>query len=86
MVRSPVRRPFDLPTPYLYPTPEGGLQAEWSLGGSNMDLMVDLKAHRAEWDETGPEDHWNSFELDLDEHADWARFSNRVRTMMGPHR
>lgn len=77
------RYPSDLPAPYLYPTPEGGLQAEWRLGGSIIDLMVDLKIHRGEWDETGPGNHSYAFELDLDKCSDWARFENRVRTMMG---
>ena len=78
--------PVSLPTPYLYPTPDGGLQAEWSLAESRMDLTVDLKAHRGEWDETGPGEHWNAFELDLDKHADWVRLVRRVREMMGSDR
>ena len=33
----------DLPRPYLYPTPEGGLQAEWTIGGQDISLEVDLE-------------------------------------------
>ena len=40
---------FDLPRPYLYPTPEGGVQAEWTLGPNETSLEIDLTAHTAEW-------------------------------------
>ena len=39
----------DLPRPYLYPTPEGGIQAEWSVGANEASLEIDLDAHAAEW-------------------------------------
>ncbi len=39
----------DLPRPYLYPTPEGGIQAEWSLGPNEASLEIDLVTHAAEW-------------------------------------
>ena len=39
----------DLPCPYLYPTPEGGIQAEWSMGPNEASLEIDLDAHAAEW-------------------------------------
>ena len=37
------------PTPTLYPTPDGGVQAEWSFEGREVSLEVDLDTHRAEW-------------------------------------
>ena len=39
----------DLPRPHLYPTPEGGIQAEWSMGPNEASLEIDLDAHAAEW-------------------------------------
>lgn len=75
--------PADLPPAYLYPTPEGGLQVEWSVNSCELALEVDLKSRIGEWYETGPGDHSDAFELDLDKCSDWARFENRVRTMMG---
>ena len=39
----------DLPRPYLYPTPEGGIQAEWSLGPNEASLEIDLVTHTAQW-------------------------------------
>ena len=41
--------PDDLPLPYLYPTPEGGIQAEWSIGGTEVSLEFDLAQHTGEW-------------------------------------
>lgn len=77
--------PAGLPLPYLYPTPEGGVQAEWSFHGCRMDLEVDLRTHGGEWDETGPGDHGFAMELDLDNHNDWERLGERLRTMTGSH-
>ena len=41
--------PVDLPHPYLYPTPDGGVQAEWSIGPNEASLAIDLAVHKAEW-------------------------------------
>lgn len=71
--------PSDLPLPHLYPTLDGGLQAEWSIRGFEMDLKVDLKSHAGAWDETGPNDHTYGLDLNLDERSDWERLGERVR-------
>jgi hypothetical protein len=39
----------ELPVPYLYPTAEGGVQAEWSLGSHEVSLTIDLATHQAQW-------------------------------------
>lgn len=75
--------PAGLPLPHLYPTPVGGLQAEWSLRGCEMDLEVDLKTHDGIWDESGPGDDGYELELDLDNRKDWARLGERVRAKLG---
>jgi hypothetical protein len=38
-----------LPLPYLYPTPEGGIQAEWALHAWEVSLEIDLATQRAEF-------------------------------------
>ncbi|MCS1407241.1 MAG: hypothetical protein M2R45_00398 [Verrucomicrobia subdivision 3 bacterium] len=38
-----------LPQPRLYPTPEGGVQAEWLLGQNDASLEIDLGAQEADW-------------------------------------
>ena len=44
-----VHYPDDLPRPYLYPTPEGGVQVEWSVGPHEASLEIDLDSRSAEW-------------------------------------
>ena len=73
--------PCDLHLPHLYPTLEGGVQAEWSMHDHEMDLTVDLERHRGIWDEAGPRNHTYTLELNLDSEGDWERFSDRVRAM-----
>ena len=37
------------PLPYTYPTPEGGVRLEWTLGDANCVLEVDLEDHSGSW-------------------------------------
>lgn len=39
---------FKLPTPYVYPTPEGRVRAEWSTNDSEVVVNVDLRGRTAE--------------------------------------
>lgn len=39
----------DLPLPYIYPTPEGGVSLEWSLGPHRASLEIDVDTRQAEW-------------------------------------
>ncbi len=41
--------PDELPLPYMYPTAEGGVQAEWSAGGWEITLEVDFAELQGEW-------------------------------------
>lgn len=41
--------PEDLPLPFLYPTVEGKIQAEWPFGPTEITLIIDLKDHTGEW-------------------------------------
>ncbi|MBF0611564.1 MAG: hypothetical protein G8345_14295 [Magnetococcales bacterium] len=41
--------PKELILPYLYPTAEGGIQAEWTLEDYEISLEVDLVSKQAEW-------------------------------------
>ena len=49
--------PSSLPLPYLYPTPEGEIQAEWSLGTTEVTLVIHLRDKQA-W--------WHALDLDTD--------------------
>lgn len=41
--------PDDLPLPYAYPTPEGGIQLEWNFGTTEVSLEIDLAQHLGQW-------------------------------------
>ena len=41
--------PDSLPRPYLRPTPESRVQAEWTLGAYDASMEIDLDARSAQW-------------------------------------
>lgn len=74
--------PDDLPLPYLYPTTEGGVQAEWSLSDNEISLEVNLVTHRADWHRLDQETHTDYVrELNLDNENDWTWIASEVRLM-----
>jgi hypothetical protein len=65
--------PDHLPLPYLYPTTEGGVQAEWSFGPYEVSLELAPAAHHGNWHSLDLDnDKEAARELDLDEGADWG--------------
>ena len=43
-----VQDAFQLPTPYVYPTPEGQARAEWPGAGWEIIVNLDLQSHEAD--------------------------------------
>jgi hypothetical protein len=76
------RYPADVPLPCLYPTAEGGVQAEWSVGAHEISLEIASDTHQAEWQalnlETGDQ---AARRLDLDDPAGWAWVAGQIRTI-----
>ena len=75
--------PDHLPLPRIYPTPEGGVQMEWTLGRIDISLEIDLRDHTGYW-------HWvdvNDFDkegekaLDLDDSDSWAWIAAEIRRL-----
>lgn len=74
----------DLPLPYLYPTAEGQVRAEWSLGNVEVSLEVDLESKSGHWhalDLTADTD--NEFRTDLDSDQGWKMVNETLRSI-GP--
>ncbi len=74
------RYPADLPLPHLYPTPEGGVRAEWSKGASVAILETNLVDHSASWlwfDRDSDADH--EHQLNLDDDKDWSWWVDELR-------
>lgn len=70
----------DLPLPYVYPTVDGGLQLEWTIGTREFSLELAREVHQGQWDlvdtQSGVEDER---ELNLDDEADWKWIASTIR-------
>ena len=76
--------PLELPLPYLFPTEEGGIQAEWSLGSNEISLEIDLGSHVGFWhvlDMTT--DCEDSRKVRLDDETDWNRLTAFIQEVNG---
>jgi|APLak6261658528_1056013.scaffolds.fasta_scaffold01899_2 hypothetical protein len=68
--------------PYLYPTAEGGVQAEWSLGDWEVSLEINLDSKSAEWQafnlvtQTCCEQVWN-----LGNAEDWQALNQALQAL-----
>ena len=74
--------PNDVPLPYTYPTFEGGIQMEWSLGRNAVALEIDLNTHIAEWswiNRSSDAEHEQN--LNLDDERSWSWLSGEIRRM-----
>ena len=76
--------PEDLPLPFLYPTEEGGIQAEWSLEPQEVTLEIDLGAHSATWHALNMEtDDDTSRTLNLNDANGWTWLIEQIQQMNG---
>ncbi len=76
--------PDDLALPYLYPTAEGGIQTEWTLGKNEITLAIDLASRKAEWHsvnlDSGDEQEQT---VDLGSPDGWQWVAENVRRLGG---
>jgi hypothetical protein len=71
--------PDHLPLPFLYPTVEGGVQAEWSLPPHEVSITVSLETRRGEWHSLNLDDDTEgSQEVDLESADGWAWLSSEI--------
>jgi hypothetical protein len=74
----------DLRLPYLYPTAEGGIQAEWAAGKTEVSLEIDLERRSGEWHQvnldTASEE---ARELQLSKSEAWTWLNDRLRELGG---
>ena len=71
-----------LPRPYLYPTPAGGVQAEWSLGSFEVSLTIDLFNHTAEWYSLNLDtDEDESRDLSLEDNSSWIWLAGQLHRL-----
>lgn len=74
--------PDDLQLPHVYPTVEGGVQAEWSLLSHEVSLSIDPAAHSGEWHvlhkDTNDED---IAVFNLTEDSGWKKLAQSIRLL-----
>ncbi len=74
--------PEELPAPYVYPTPEGGLSLEWELAGNDISLEISFPGKIGQWHSlnlrTGKEVE-KTFDLS-DPHA-WQALAEQIRAI-----
>lgn len=76
--------PDNIPLPYLFPTPEGRILAEWSLKPWSPSLEIDLGQKRAEWHSLNLDiDAVVEKKLDLTKSDDWKWLGDEIRTLGG---
>ncbi len=74
--------PENLPPPYLYPTEEGGVQAEWSLSPKEVSLEIEFGSHSGEWHVLDMETNEVSERtLNINNANDWKWLVEQIRQM-----
>ena len=72
----------DLPLPYLYPTAEGGLQAEWSLNGWEVSLDIDLSKRQAEYQALNLSDRrCNDLSISFASQDGWVKVNDALKEL-----
>jgi len=70
--------------PYLFPTPEGNLLAEWSLEANSVSLEIDLSDRTAEWHALNLITNGEETErIDLNESDSWRSLGDTVKKLGG---
>ena len=74
--------PANASAPRIYPTPEGGVEVEWTIGRNEPSLEIDLADRTAEWHCTNLDTRaWTAGRLDLDNADHWRRMVDRIHQM-----
>jgi hypothetical protein len=73
--------PVDLALPFIYPTPEGGVQLEWPFSPQEPSLQIDLNRKTGEWHALVDTDECEL--LDLNYEASWRKMIGRLAVMSG---
>jgi hypothetical protein len=72
----------NLPLPYLYPTTEGGIQAEWSLNGKEVSLEIDFTHLLAEYQALNlNDDACVEFTFSLADQYGWNQLNEALRQL-----
>ena len=73
----------DAAAPYFYPTENGNVSVEWTIGSVVADLEIDLVTRQALWGQSDIATRlWAERRLNLDEDADWQWLDRTLRDLV----
>lgn len=76
-----------LPLPHLYPTPEGAVLAEWSIGDWAVSLEIELPAQKAQYQALNlTSDECRELAFELNEPQHWFTLNQALRELTNPPR
>ena len=71
------------PPPYIYPTPEGGISAEWDIKPFGISLEINLATKHGEWHSINLETHISDTEdINLTDEQGWQWLVNAISEKM----
>lgn len=74
--------PDNTTLPYTCPTPEGGIDMEWSAGKREISLEIDLAKRNGEWSWYDVDTrHSDEKVLDLEKSSSWKWIADQIRSM-----
>ena len=74
--------PGNATLPYTCPTPEGGIDMEWSAGKREISLEIDLAKRNGEWSWYDVDTkHSDEKVLDLEKSSSWKWIADQIRSM-----
>ena len=75
--------PDDIPLPYTYPTFEGSVQCEWTIGQFYIEIEIDLNTRKGDWIRFDENSDFSVFEdeeiLNLDDPGAWDWMAAKIR-------
>ena len=74
--------PKGIPLPHTYPTPEGGVEMEWSFGSQSVILEIDLEEQLGDWLRFDKEsDEEDNYKLVMSDSTGWERIAAEIRQL-----
>ena len=79
--------PDDLILPYLYPTEDGQIQAEWSIKFNEISLEINLETHQGHWHCLNMNTQIDESQtLNLDNKEQWDWIAEKIKALNGGSR
>ena len=75
----------DLPLPYLYPTPEGGVQAEWTVNDWAVTFEIDVNGQQGVYQALNLKDQTcTELQISLADSNGWSQLNQALKQLETP--